>query len=241
VYLHSLDSLLIDLKIESAADRQRFLEVELSRRAGSIAELDSAMTDFMVEHGVIEIENQARAALEVAAKLRAQLSMLDIERQLLAMTLKPGSHELEMITMEVEKLRNELARFREGGGEGPQIFPPLDRFPDLASEYIRLFTERSLHEFAQTYIQLKLEDAKVAAVRRVSVIRVIDPPVLPERRAWPKRKQIVMIATIAAFLWVSFFLLVRERWREGYFAPDRLEGQVPPVDRTVEGESRNLS
>ncbi|UCF05412.1 MAG: hypothetical protein JSV33_16125 [bacterium] len=238
-YLHYLDSLLIDLKIENAGERQRFLEVELARRVRSIAAVDSAMTDFMVEHGVIEIENQARAAIDVAAKLRARLSVMDIERQLLAMTLKPGSHELEMITMEVDKLRDELTRFREGSGEDPQVFPPLARFPDLASEYTRLFTERSLHEFARIYVQLKLEEARVAVGRRESVIRVIDPPALPERRAWPKRKQIVMISTMAVFFWTCFLLLVRERWREGYFAPDRLEGPVPAVSRTVEKDSRD--
>ena len=217
-YLHYVDSLLIDMSRESADERVRFLNEELERRRRRIASLDSALSDFMAGHGVIEIEQQARAVLEVAAMLRGQLTVLDVERDLLAMTLKPESPELQRMNREVEKLHEELLKFRKGSSDDSGIFLPLDELPGLAAEYVRLFTERGLNEFAATFIQLKLEDAKISANRRVSVIRVIDPPVLPERRAWPKRKQIVIGSALVAFLWTIFFLLIRERWREGVFS-----------------------
>jgi uncharacterized protein involved in exopolysaccharide biosynthesis len=64
---------------------------------------------------------------------------------------------------------------------------------------------------------LKLADAQILANSHVSTLRILDPPVIPEKRVWPKRKQIVLISTGAAFFWSGFFLLVRERIREGTF------------------------
>jgi len=222
-YCQVLDSLLIELNVEHAEQRIRFLNDELARREMRISRLDSIMRNFMEEHGVYEIEQQARAALGVASVLRARLSMLDVEKRLLEMTLRSESPELKSVEIELEKLREQLLAIREGTGERPELFPPLSEFPDLAAEYVRLYSERKTHEFMLAYIHLKLEEAKISASRRVSVLRVLDPPVLPERRAWPKRKQIVLVSTFAAFFWISFALLVLEKWKEGVF---RLELQA---------------
>ena len=86
----------------------------------------------------------------------------------------------------------------------------------MASEYVRLFTDRKMQEFAVMFLRLQLEDARLSANRRSSVLKVIDPPFVPERRIWPKRKQIVMVSTLAAFFWVLFVLLVVERIRAGW-------------------------
>ncbi|MCK4235689.1 MAG: hypothetical protein KAX38_01130, partial [Candidatus Krumholzibacteria bacterium] len=67
---------------------------------------------------------------------------------------------------------------------------------------------------------LMLEDARISANRETSVIRVIDPPFVPEKRAWPKRKQIVIVSTLAALFWTCFFLALRENWRKGMFGAE---------------------
>jgi len=43
---------------------------------------------------------------------------------------------------------------------------------------------------------------------------VIDPPAAADKRLWPKRKQIVMSSTIAAFFWVCLVLMIRKRYRD---------------------------
>lgn len=225
-YVHYLDSLLIELAVENAAGKRRFLESEIVRREARVASVDSAIMAFLDDHGVFEIEQQARAALNVAAILNARLSIMQVEKNLLEMTLKSGSPELEGVKRRLEKLEEQLLAVKEGTGAG--LFPSLDELPDLAAGYFRLVGERRMQEFALTYIRIKLEEEIILANRRVSVIRVIDPPVLPERRIWPKRKQIVIVSTMAVFFWACFFLIIIERWRDGTL---RLELLVPE-DRT---------
>ena len=213
-YISNLDSLILEMSVADATDKSRFLMEELERRKARIARLDTIMMDYMEQHGIYEIEQQVRAALEVAAAVTARIRMLEVERQLMEMTLKEGSLELGMLDTELEKLQQQLLAFKEGGEGRSTLFPPLDELPDLASEYLRLFSERKIQEFAVTFINLKLQDAQILENSRMSVIRVIDPPAVPDKRLWPKRKQIVMSSTLVAFFWMCLILMARDRYRE---------------------------
>jgi len=215
-YLHSVDSLLVEFTTENAVSRTRFLEAEVVRRERRIATADSALMIFLDNHGIFEIEQQARAAIRVATQLEARKQALRLEKDLLAMTLLPGSPQLERLERILDGLGEEITTVHEGSGS--DLFPSLREVPGLASEYLRLYQELKIQEFALAFVRLKLEDEAILTNREVSVIRVIDPPVVPEKRVWPKRKQIVMISTLAVFSWVCFALIVRDRWREGAFA-----------------------
>lgn len=209
-YIENLDTILVDLVLENAGKRRIFLLEEIERREKRIEEADSALQRFQVEHGLYDIEEQARAALMVAAALSARQSMLEVERELLEMTLKRGSPELEALGSELDLIEGQLSGMRKGMERGQSLFPPLNDFPGLASEYARLLAERKLQEFVIMYLSLQLEDARLSSNRRGGVLKVIDPPFVPERRVWPKRKQIVMVSTLAALFWVTFILLVAE-------------------------------
>jgi tyrosine-protein kinase Etk/Wzc len=221
-YIHYIDSLLIEFSVEHAGGRKDFLEREVARREHRIAAADSVLGAFLTEHGIFEIEEQARAAIEVATRLEMRMNAVRLEKELLEMTLLPGSPDLVRAEQMLEKMAEQVVTVREG--RGFDLFPSLRDVPDLASEYLRLYGELKIQEFALEYIRLKLEDEAILTNKDVSVIRVIDPPVAPQRRAWPKRKQIVMISTFAAFFWACFGLIVKERWREGFIA-----FESPPV------------
>ncbi len=214
-YLANLDSILVYLAIETSEGRIAFLEEEISRRKSRLARSDSVMMEFQTEHGIYQIEAQARSALELAAVLSTRFSILDVEKSLLEMTMRPGTSELERVRLEWDLVRDQLLGIKEGTPDEQQLFPPLDELPDLSYRYARLMIEKRVQEYVLAYLQLQYLDAMITANQRLSSIKVIDPACVPERRAWPKRKQIVIVATLAAFAGICLFLAVREQWTKG--------------------------
>jgi len=210
-YIRNVDSLLIDINTRFAGDRVSFLEREISRREEALSRTDSIFVEFQKEHGMFSLERQAKALMDIVTTLSAELAVLDTEKKLLSMVMKPEGRELEALEARISKIREELDKIKAGSEDSKGLFPSLESFPSLASTYVKLATEVKTQKFVIAYLKLKLEDAKLIAERNVSVLKVLDPPVLPEKRAWPKRKQIVMASTIAAFLWSSFILLLREQ------------------------------
>lgn len=215
-YSEYLDSILIGLNAESAESTRRYLEGEYLRRKRRVEDADSLMKIFLDENRIFGLEEQASAALEVLARIGARRSELEIEKRLLETSMKEGSPRLDRVTLELEKLEEQISSMMTGEDEGG-LFPPLSEIPELTSKYISLAAERMMQEFAMAYVGVKLEDARISAQKRVSMIRIIDPPAVPGRRAWPKRKQIVIVLTLASFFWACLVLLAREQIREGRF------------------------
>jgi uncharacterized protein involved in exopolysaccharide biosynthesis len=89
------------------------------------------------------------------------------------------------------------------------------------------------------YLRLRLADAEAAADSRVSTMKVLDPPSAPDRRSWPKRKQIVLVSTAAAFFWGSFFMVLDERRKAGWepAGDDTCAGPRPGGDSESGSES----
>lgn len=217
-YVAQLDSILINLTIENSRDRIAFLNGEIARRERAIETTDSLLQEYLGRYGLYEMQQQVRAMLDIVSDLSSRLSILDIEKKLLELTMKPGGDELGRVEFEWNKLREQILLLREKGAV-PSLFPPLKMLPEISSRYLQLMSERRMQEFVSGYLRLKLADAEVSATNRVSVLKVLDPPAAPDRRSWPRRKQIVLVSTAAAFFWGCFFLLVRERWKEGAFRP----------------------
>ncbi len=209
-YLAQLDTILLDLVVENSRERVRFLAGELARREREIAGTDSLIGGYLEQYGLYEMEEQMRVMLDIVADLSGRLSVRDVEKRLLEMTMKPGSDDLERVTFEWNQLRNQLLLFREIGAE-PNLFPPFKKLPEITAHYAQFMGERRMQEFMLAYLRLKLADAEVTANNRMSALKVLDPPSAPDRRSWPRRKQIVLVSTAAAFFWACFFMVLAER------------------------------
>jgi len=209
-YIEFVDRIIMELNLENAETKVAYLEEALASGERDRVAADSVLSEFMTSKGIFEIESQAKAAFQIIGVLTARVSALEVERNILGMTLRESSPDLRKLDLEIEKLKAEIDRVTEmGSGEG--LFPPLADMPGLATEYLGMVAERMAQEFAMAYVRLKLEDARISTKNRTGTIRVIDPPVVPERRSWPKRKQIVIILTMASVFWACFIIVIREK------------------------------
>ena len=211
-YLAQLDTVLLDLVIEDSEKRVQFLNGEVARREREIAAADALMGNYLGQYGLYEMEQQVRVMLDIVSNLSSRLSMLDVEKRLLELTMRPGSANLDKVEFEWNQLRGQLLLMRETGAE-PNLFPPFKKLPEISTHYMRFMSERRMQEFMLAYLRLRLADAEITANTRMSVLKVLDPPSAPDRRSWPKRKQIVLVSTAATFFWASFAMVLYERRR----------------------------
>lgn len=216
-YIAVLDSLLLDLTLQSSRESIALYEEEIARVGREIAATDSLLAVYLRRHGMYDVDEQMRAMLDVVAAVSARLSVVDFEKRIIETVMKPGTPAYERTKLEWQKLREQLLALRETGAE-PELFPAFKSIPDITAGYVRIMGLRRAQEFVLAFLRVRLGEARIAAGSRISTIRLIDPPFVPERRSWPVRKQIVLFSTAAAFLWAALGLLVRERLRDGTLA-----------------------
>jgi tyrosine-protein kinase Etk/Wzc len=236
-YLSILDSLILDLMMQNSRESMRFYGEEIERIERDIAVSDSLLGDYLREHHMYDMEEQMHAMLDVITSLSARLSIVDLEKRILETTMKPGTPSYERTKLEWEKLREQLLLLRDTGVE-PALFPSFKNLPGITAGYVRLLSTRRVKEFVLAFLRVRRAEARIASESGTGTLRIIDPPAIPEKRSWPKRKQIVLFSTVASFFWAVLGLLVRERIRDGtltlltYNPPnaDAVRGTAGPRD-----------
>ncbi len=213
-HLAVLDSLLLDLTLQDSREGITFFEAEIARVEHEITVSDSLLVGYLHTHGMYDVDEQMRAMLDVVTAVSTRLSLVDFEKRILETVMKPGTPSYDRTKLEWEKLREQLLMLRDTGAE-PALFPAFKSIPGITAGYVHLMSKRRAQEFVLAFLRIRLAETRIASESRISTIRLIDPPVVPERRSWPARKQIVFFSTAASFLWAALGLLLRERLRDG--------------------------
>lgn len=112
-------------------------------------------------------------------------------------------------------MKAELSKLEvKGGSRAPDPLMPTGRMPAVGTEYIRKLREVKFNETFYELFLKQYEVAKLDEARDAAIIQVVDKAIPPEKRAKPKRKQMVMMATFIGFfcsIFVAFFMEYKER------------------------------
>jgi len=189
---------------EQAVRTREYVEETLLSVRGRLEAAARELKEFQEEHGTIEIEAQTRATVETIAELEAERARIDIERGMLARFSSPDQVEVRRTEAELDEIDRQLAALgrapAEGGASGSIVLLPLDMIPELELRLADLKREVMVQEKVYEFLSSQLEDARIQESRDLSSIRIIDRAAPPLERTRPRRKLIVILTTLLAFL-----------------------------------------
>jgi tyrosine-protein kinase Etk/Wzc len=163
--------------------------------------------------GVIQPDSQARALIESAASLRAQITAREVQIQGMQTYATGENSELIQAQQELAGLRAQLAKL--GGSEdssGNEFLIPKGLVPKVGMEYIRGLRDVKYYETIFDILARQFEMAKLDEAKEGALIQVVDPAIPPDRKSFPKRALIVIIATFAGFVLGILLALFHASW-----------------------------
>jgi len=110
----------------------------------------------------------------------------------------------------LESLRAQLAKL--GGSEkttGGELLIPKGRVPEAGLEYVRKLRDVKYYETVFDILARQFEAAKLDEAKEGAVIQVVDAAVPPDKRSFPKRGLIVIIAAAAGLVIGIFVALLQ--------------------------------
>jgi tyrosine-protein kinase Etk/Wzc len=186
--------------------QERFGAIHMPEQAKAViaaaAQLQAQILAAEVELGVLkrtrdDSHPEVIAAQDLVSELRRRLEEIE------------GTRETELTTESPREVR-ELSGTADspGGDEGtegeaepvPEVFPPLSKVPELGLHYKRLYREVETEDAIVTLLTEQYHRARIEERRSLPTVRVLDTAKAPERRWWPRRSLIVIVATAAAFV-----------------------------------------
>ena len=203
-YVDELQRLTRTLAITEASQRRVFFERQLETAKNNLAKVEMSLKGAMDTRGVISVDSESRAILETAARLKAQVSLKEIQLGSMRAFVTAQNPEFRRVTEELGSLRNELAKL-EGGRAG--VAQPSEN-NQAGLDNIQLMRDLKYYQMLYELLAKQYEVARLDEAKEPSLIQVLDPAVEPERKSKPKRALIVLAATLmsgfAAVVWVLF-------------------------------------
>lgn len=197
--------------------RERLAEVE-----AQLAAAEADLLSFKERYGIYDF-NQQRAALVAAhAALSERIRTLTVELTGKRTYLTDRDPEVRDLLGRIAELERQRRALETGGTAGDGVLSSLDssigelsglgtsqfafgldQVPALSVELERLEREVSLHREMYELLRQQYEAARLEASRKLNIVRLIDPPLVPDR---PVSRRLVLNVALAAF--VGAFLAI---------------------------------
>lgn len=207
-YVEEFRKLTEHLAISEASQRRLFFEQQLERAKDNLAGAEEALKRTQQQTGLIQLDSQARALIETAAAVRAQITAKEVQIQALQTFATDQNAQLVQAKQELESLRTQLAKLGGNQDNEDSILVPKGKVPEAGLEYLRKFRDVKYYETIFEILARQFEAAKIDEAREGALIQVIDPAVPPDRRSFPRRGILVSVTTGVGFFVAIFAVLV---------------------------------
>lgn len=205
-YVEALMVLTRQMASNEAAQRRQFFENQFQLAKDNLAEAEIAARSALGSGGLVNIDAQARTLLEGAAKLRAAITVKEVQIRGLRTYAGEQNPMLRAATEELAGLKEELAKL-----EGPSATEPpavaangksAERSKGL--DNLRLVRNVKYYETIYEMMARQYELARVDESKNWSTIQVVDRATVPEKKSRPLRRQMVLTSI---FVWGAIGIL----------------------------------
>jgi tyrosine-protein kinase Etk/Wzc len=213
-YIAAFRDLSQHLAITEASQRRLFFQQELEQAKNNLAGAEEALQETEQKTGVIQPDSQARALIESAASLRAQITAREVQIQGMRTYATGENSELIQAQQELAGLRAQLAKL--GGSEdnsGSEFMIPKGLVPKTGMEYVRKLRDVKYYETIFDILARQFEVAKLDEAKEGAIIQVVDPAIVPDRRSFPHRALIVIGAALVGLFLGVVAAVLQAAWR----------------------------
>jgi uncharacterized protein involved in exopolysaccharide biosynthesis len=209
-YVDQFRTLSQHLAITEASQRRLFFEQELEHAKDKLADAEEALKRTEQTTGMIELDSQARALIQSAASLRAQITAREVEIQGMETYATGENAQLIQAQRELDSLRAQLAKLGgSGDGSSDELIVPKGSVPEAGLQYVRKLRDVKYYETIFEIIARQFEVAKLDEAKQGALVQVVDPATPPDRRSFPKRALIVIGATLLGLFIAVLWVLVK--------------------------------
>lgn len=211
-YVEILRSLSQHLAITEAAQRRIIFAQQLDKTKEDLANSEEALKQTQLSTGFVQIDGQARALIESAARIRGEIVAKQVQIQAMRSYAGEGNPNLIEQQQELDGLRKQFNQLvGSSGTSSDDLFLSKGNVPEAALEYARKVRDVKYNEAVFEVLAKQLEAAKIDEAREGGFLQIVNPAITPERRSFPKRAWITLGAAAFGFSIAVMWVLLEIR------------------------------
>jgi len=218
-YVDELDRLVADVSTSSARRERIFIEQRLQTVKQALDSASQQFSEFASKNTAIDITSQAKATVEEAARLEGELIAAQSEEEGLEQIYSKNNVRVRSLEARIAELRTQLHKIggdpsdaTPGTPSSGTELPSIRQLPILGVKWTDLYRETKTQETVYELLTQQYELAKIEEAKEIPVVKVLDPPNVPEKKSSPPRRLIVLLGVILSALLGAMCVYLWELW-----------------------------
>jgi tyrosine-protein kinase Etk/Wzc len=207
------------LALTTASQRRLFLEGQVNAERDQLANVEAAFRELQQKTGVIQLAGQSEMTLRSIAQIRAEISTKEVQLEQLRTTETEQNMDMQRLESGLNALREQLKKAESNGGED-NYFVSAGRIPQAGLEYLRRMRDLRYHEALFEMLSKQYELARIEEAKAPPVIQVVDRAIILDKRSWPPRQLLVLLALFTSGVLLSGWVLLRDKWKKVAAVPE---------------------
>ncbi len=200
-------------KLEEAEKSLAFLDQQLPDLKKNLDQSEAKYYQFRNGHGTIDLAEEAKLSLQQAAAAKARRIELQQKKEELLVSFTANHPIVIGINRQIQEITNEIGLAAEH----------IKQLPMLEQDLLRLSREVKVNTDLYAALQNTAQQLRLVKAGKVSNVRLIDLPMMPEKPSKPNRLKIIgMAILLGLFLGIgaAFF---KKMLRGGIDDPRKIE------------------
>jgi capsule polysaccharide export protein KpsE/RkpR len=212
------------LALTTGSQRRLFLEQQVYMERSALAKAEDAFQEIQRKTGVIQLAGQEEMTLRSIAQIRAAISAKEVQLEQLRTTATEQNIDIQRLESAVNALREELRKTESNGSTAgdDSYFVSAGRIPQAGLEYLRRFRDLRYHEALFEMLSKQYELARIDEAKAPPVIQVLDKAIVLDKRSWPPRTLLVMLAALTSGILLVGAVLLKEKWTKIAEEPENI-------------------
>lgn len=219
-YVEGLNQTLAKVSTSSARRERIFLEERLQSVSRDLENAEKAFSQFASKNTAIDITEQGRTMVESAAVLQGQLIAARSELEGLKQIYSDQNVRVRSLQARITELQDQLRKIGGAGTSGNEagtngdLYPTIRELPLLGVPYEDLYRNTRIQETVLDRLTQEYELARVQEAKEIPTVKVLDFPNDPERKSFPPRTLIVVLATLSVLAGAMAWVFGNSLWKE---------------------------
>lgn len=220
-YVEELNHLVAELSTSSARRERIFLEQRLQDVSKDLESAEKEFSQFSSKNSTLDIKEQGKAMVEAAATLQGQLIASESELEGLRQIYTDDNVRVRSVRARVAELQQQLDKIAGKGedlsapaGQPDSLYPSIRKLPLIGVAYADLFRKARVQEAVFETLTKEYELAKVQEAKEIPVVKVLDSPDLPDKKAFPPRRLITLLGTVLALAAATAWIFGKALWEQ---------------------------
>ncbi|WP_024953022.1 polysaccharide biosynthesis tyrosine autokinase [Cobetia crustatorum] len=200
-----------------------FLEGQAPKVRSELSDAEDALNAYRSKQESVDLPMETQSILARSVELEKQLNELKFSEKELRRRFTPSHPQYQAL---MEK-KAQVSREKE------QLESQVEELPETQQQILRM--RRDVEVNQEVYVQLlnKMQEMRIAKAGTVGNVRILDEAVAQPSPIAPRKKLMIVLATVMGGMLSVVGVLVMGMLRRGVETPDQLEALELPVYATV--------